>query len=367
MELKTQHGYLVLADISGYTSYLAGTELEHAHEILTALLETIVGHFKTRLTIAKLEGDAVFAYAPATSLSRGETLLELIESTYVAFRDHVVTSHRRTTCECNACRNIPSLDLKFLTHFGDYIVQKVAGISELVGSDVNLVHRLLKNQVATATGWRAYALFTETGLKQIGATGTGLHQQPEAYEHLGQVQTYSFDLHQRYQEIKEAQRVFLNAAEADLACVYELAAPPSVIWDWHNEPRKRVQWSSFDTLRWTLGADGRTRAGAQSHCVHGQKLLNTETFLDWRPFDYFTCESTTGPMLATFQFEPIQAGQGTRVHIHMKLKLPLPAFVRKPMFVAMLKPQLKAGLDKLAALLAAEQRAQAQLDAAPAA
>ena len=30
METKTQHGYLVLVDISGYTSYLAATELEHA-------------------------------------------------------------------------------------------------------------------------------------------------------------------------------------------------------------------------------------------------------------------------------------------------------------------------------------------------
>jgi hypothetical protein len=29
MDSETQHGYLVLADISGDTSYLAGTELTH--------------------------------------------------------------------------------------------------------------------------------------------------------------------------------------------------------------------------------------------------------------------------------------------------------------------------------------------------
>jgi hypothetical protein len=27
---ETQHGYLLLADISGYTSFVAATELEHA-------------------------------------------------------------------------------------------------------------------------------------------------------------------------------------------------------------------------------------------------------------------------------------------------------------------------------------------------
>jgi len=41
MDAKTQHGYLVLADISGFTSYLAGVELEHASGILSDLLETI--------------------------------------------------------------------------------------------------------------------------------------------------------------------------------------------------------------------------------------------------------------------------------------------------------------------------------------
>ncbi len=56
--MTTQHGYLVLADISGYTAYLAGSEFDHAHDILTDLLEGIVQRFRTALTIAKLEGDA---------------------------------------------------------------------------------------------------------------------------------------------------------------------------------------------------------------------------------------------------------------------------------------------------------------------
>ena len=37
MSAVTQHGYLVIADISGYTSFLAGTELEHSQEILADL------------------------------------------------------------------------------------------------------------------------------------------------------------------------------------------------------------------------------------------------------------------------------------------------------------------------------------------
>jgi hypothetical protein len=33
MNNETQHGYLVLADISGYTCYLAGVELTHTREM----------------------------------------------------------------------------------------------------------------------------------------------------------------------------------------------------------------------------------------------------------------------------------------------------------------------------------------------
>ena len=118
--------------------------------------------------MSKLEGDAVFGYVAESRVPRSETILELVESTYVAFKDHVLNMNRHTTCSCNACLNIPLLDLKFIVHHGDYFQQQIAGLNELVGSDVNLVHRLLKNSVSEATHWHAYALFTEAALAHMG-------------------------------------------------------------------------------------------------------------------------------------------------------------------------------------------------------
>lgn len=100
METKTQHGYLLLADISGFSAFLAGSELEHAQDILGELLELILKHLTTIFTLSKLEGDAIFAYAAQEKLGRGETLFELIESTYAAFKDQQEAIHRRTTCTC---------------------------------------------------------------------------------------------------------------------------------------------------------------------------------------------------------------------------------------------------------------------------
>ena len=150
MTSETEYGYLVLADISGYTSYLAQVELEHAHEILTDLLAVIVDQFKQASTISKLEGDAVFANIKEAEMPNRERLLELIESTYFNFRRRRDASQRQTTCTCRACAAIPSLDLKFFVHHGDYIVQNISGIRELVGSDINLIHRLTKNHMEFA-------------------------------------------------------------------------------------------------------------------------------------------------------------------------------------------------------------------------
>ena len=51
MERKTQTRYLVLADISGYTSFVARTEIEHAEKAISVLLEHIIEKLDDMLTI----------------------------------------------------------------------------------------------------------------------------------------------------------------------------------------------------------------------------------------------------------------------------------------------------------------------------
>jgi len=55
---SAQEGCLLLADITGYTAYLQGTELEHAQDVLADLLETIIAGIEPPFEVSKLEGDA---------------------------------------------------------------------------------------------------------------------------------------------------------------------------------------------------------------------------------------------------------------------------------------------------------------------
>src|SRR5690349_1050802 len=139
-----RRGCLLLADISGYTAYLGGVELEHSHDILADLLSMVASGLCPPFHLAKLEGDAVFCVAPAGEQLDGEDLLATLESTYLAFARRRRTVALSSSCSCDACRRTPELDLKFCVHHGAFVEHEVAGSRELVGSDVVLVHRLLK-------------------------------------------------------------------------------------------------------------------------------------------------------------------------------------------------------------------------------
>jgi len=331
MSTNTRHGYLGIADISGYTSFVAKTELEHSQEILTELLELLMARFQPLMTISKLEGDAVFAYASEEVFACSDTLIDFIESMYVAFRDKQLSMKRATTCTCNACRNIPSLDLKFIIHCGDYIQQTISNIKELVGSDVNLVHRLTKNHVTEATGWRAYMLFTQQCVNHNSLNLGDAHIQMEAYESLGEIKTFNVDLHKRYKEICEARCIVLEKQDADFIFQMDFPTPPSVTWEWIHNPEKRNIWGGVPNA-WSAGnrPQGRSGVGSSNHCAHGNSV-STQVVVDWHPFEYYTTHSFEHgkhTFTETVHFEALPDG-GTHIRHAMRMHMPIPLFIRK--------------------------------------
>lgn len=118
---QARQGYLILADISGYTAFLTGTELEHSHVIIREPTKLIRERLSPPMRFVKLEGDAVFCYAEAGTFADGERFVELIEVCYFDFSNRLLDMTHATTCRCDTCKAIPTLGLKFVTHFGTFI------------------------------------------------------------------------------------------------------------------------------------------------------------------------------------------------------------------------------------------------------
>src|SRR5947207_15966918 len=62
---KPELAYFAIADISGYTSFLTGVELDHAQDIIADFMNTVVKGLRPPFRLAKFEGDAAFVYAVA--------------------------------------------------------------------------------------------------------------------------------------------------------------------------------------------------------------------------------------------------------------------------------------------------------------
>ncbi|MGH7368514.1 MAG: DUF2652 domain-containing protein [Candidatus Rokuibacteriota bacterium] len=191
MNNRTDHGFLILADVSGFTAFVTTTELEHGSEIIAALLDEVVGHLSPPLEIQEIEGDAVFALGGESSplpLPRTR-LLEVLEDAFAAFKIRQRAMQDAETCLCNACQKIWTLDLKMVVHHGPFLRHTVGGRNRVTGTAVILVHRLLKNGLARTGG---YALLTEPVLRSLGidAAQAGLPAHTERYEHLGEVRCF---------------------------------------------------------------------------------------------------------------------------------------------------------------------------------
>ncbi len=173
------NGTILIADISGYTSFLDSVRVAHeddafadgqipdAYALMSNLLDGIATRVDPPLTPVKFEGDAVFAVAPGDIAPRREAMLNCVDACYRDFVERLAEAGLIWTCTCAACSRKDTLDLKFVIHHGDYFVQAVGSHVEVLGPDVTIAHRLLKNSAADHVGSAAYALFTEPAVEAL--------------------------------------------------------------------------------------------------------------------------------------------------------------------------------------------------------
>jgi hypothetical protein len=189
--MDSKRGFLVLADISGFTALLTTTELEHGPAIIADLLEAVIRRISPPLEIQEIEGDAVFALAADGTVVPPAKLLEVLRAGFVGFQERQqALLESDDKCPCNACTQLGRLRLKSIGHYGSFLPQTVAGRSQVAGSDVILVHRLLKNNVPRKDD--NYALFTRPALEHmdVDPASAGFEPHTENYEYFGDVECF---------------------------------------------------------------------------------------------------------------------------------------------------------------------------------
>lgn len=190
--------YFLLADISGYTGFMVGVEEAHgvdfssgipaAYSVLGDLLGAVIEGVAPDFALVKLEGDAVFATAPAAGLDgQGDRVLVKLGEMYRAFIDGRTRAIPANDHVCVACPAVALLDLKVVLHRGHAVRQTVGTGSDLLGPAVTLAHRLLKNTIRSRIGSRPYLFLTDAAAAGLGLSQVGLAHR-EKYPDAGPIQ-----------------------------------------------------------------------------------------------------------------------------------------------------------------------------------
>jgi hypothetical protein len=192
--MGTGHALLLIADIGGYTEYMRSHRMSLAHaEVNTARLLEKVIDAADGFELIEIEGDAAFlsrqvdtAVGDATVAATTKAAVRMHRAFHLE-RRHVATN----LCPCDACTEANNLKLKFVAHVGEVATQTIKQRRKLVGIDVILVHRMLKNPVEAPE----YVLFSEDLYRSGEAAGPEpVHEVSQELEGLGPVSAYYVDI-----------------------------------------------------------------------------------------------------------------------------------------------------------------------------
>ena len=361
---KPELAYFAIADISGYTSFLAGVELDHAQDIIADFMNTVVKCLRPPFRLAKFEGDAAFVYAVAEKID-GSLLQDTIEAAYFKFRRRLRDVKQASTCECKACVAMSDLDFKFVVHHGQMVKQKMGGREELAGRDVILVHRLLKNTVSEKGGSRAYVLYSDACIQtmDIDPVAQGLVEHREAIDIIGDVKLWLRDLDEAWRRENERTHVEVTRADAYVTWDFDIAASRQILWEHFTVPGQRQKWWPADAVI-ENSSNKRRGIGTENHCMHGKDAI-VEEVLDWHPSDFFTVStllpiSGAPKIMLTHAF---QDGTNGATHIEMRVAKPRPndkAFVDQA--AAKFKENITKAIGKLQLMLQEQQAPVAVID-----
>ena len=325
MAAKT-NGYLVIADITGYTKFLTGSELDHSRGILEDLFETLTARLTSPLILSNIQGDAILAHAPQMRVPDGSLVLDAVEGLYLGFREKLKHMEINTTCPCSACAGISGLDLKFIVHFGEYVEHDLGGRRELSGPDVVRAHRLLKNTVFEETGIRAYALFTESAIADIGMAS--LFDDAPAFHmedtDLGVTIARILDMDLRWQRHR-GQAPVVVSPQAKLFVpdiTRTIKAPPDVVWYYSQDPDQRPRWfEGITKLERDIEKNGRWATGTREHCSHGDGNVSVNIYVDVVPHNHVTYDILL-PMDTRLRTSVLLKPQGDETELTIRMAAP---------------------------------------------
>ena len=240
---NSSKGIIFIPDISGFTHFIKKTEIIHSQHIITELIELIIKETGDEFSVSEIEGDAVLFFNN-NSLPDFEKLTSLCITIFKKFHQHLKYYARDRICHCGACNSTEKLSLKFILHSGTITQFEVGGHQKLLGEDVIVAHRFLKNRIDQSE----YILFSGDFIND---------SKPSSLK----------------KEIEEPPaRKSLNFPTIKTGKMVDISAQPKELLQMLTEPEHRIKWMK-SLNRITLKDQKINRILSYHECVLGGNHL----------------------------------------------------------------------------------------------
>jgi hypothetical protein len=184
---------ICIPDISGFTEFMSETNIELSAKVIPSLLNNIIYSNEINLKVSEIEGDAVLFFRKG-DLPSFKDLINQCKIFFTEFCNQLDILSQKYSKE-KGIKNVPKLGLKIVLHFGDDVKSvQIGNRIKLMGEDVIIAHRLLKNDIEEDE----YLLISEALLNQYkdevierNFNWGELRNNDQNYRHLGEIK-YSY-------------------------------------------------------------------------------------------------------------------------------------------------------------------------------
>lgn len=184
-----QAAFFCVPDITGFTKFIATSDLAFSSDFIPGLLRRLVNANIIDLSVGEIEGDAIFFYKTGRlpSINMVAKQCSLLFQTFHNYLKSVEKEDPE-----NFAKHLADgqMGLKIIIHHGEIMAANIKGRTKLIGRNVIIAHKLLKNRIKEGE----YILLTQDYLNKVRAKDIKpwfpwgeLKEGSETYEYLGEV------------------------------------------------------------------------------------------------------------------------------------------------------------------------------------
>lgn len=154
--------FFCVPDITGFTKFVASADIKFTKEVIPALLRRLIESNILAMNVAEIEGDAIFFYKTGR-LPSVMRVARQCQEFYTVFSEFLETLEKNHPQNHEKHLSNNQLGLKMIIHYGLISPAKIKGRTKLLGEDVIVAHKLLKNSITESS----YILLSDKYLSRV--------------------------------------------------------------------------------------------------------------------------------------------------------------------------------------------------------